>query len=101
MNNATTTVVKATIWARKPSWSDEYIISLDQSPKDCVYHIEEGYIPLEEVSITVNVPAVNVLIEKHIEVLRQKKQMVLAKNQSNLNKVDDEINSLLAIESKE
>lgn len=61
------------------------------------YSCIDGYILLGKQTVAIDVPEVDTRSIK-VEALKAKKQKILAENEQLLNKVDDEINKLLAIE---
>ena len=95
-------IIKQMLYIQAVKWchDNEFKIEVSSHRRET-----DGYntvVDIEEKEIVFHVPEIseNELTAKHIEQLQAMKLKVLADNHLRLQKVDDEISSLLAIENK-
>lgn len=93
-------VVKASLWAEKPSYQTEFNFVLNASSLESEWMRDNGYIPLCEVSIEHEVPSHAELLKLKIEQLSNQKKMVQAEAQKTLVSIEEEIQNLQALEFK-
>lgn len=94
--------IKTTLYIQAIKWRTESDFSIETH----TFHRESDntriYIDIAEQEIELDIPELSdsELTEKHVEELQKMRVQVLADNHWRLQKVDDEIASLLALESK-
>ncbi len=81
------------IFAQWYKWDDDFRFTF------FAYDSVKGYIKVAPYTIEIEMPEGLDLNTAQLEVLQEKRKLILAENQSNLNKIDEEIQSLLAIEN--
>ncbi len=95
-------VIKGAIFAQKYDWQDEYEYSfIVCKDSDFSYYAKHGYIFVQEHEIAFEEPAKDTMLLNRLKSLETKKNMLMADHNVALNKIEEDIQSLLCLEYKE
>lgn len=89
------------IWAQYDKRTKKFDYSYAPGGMTCPYFESQGYIPISPYIIELEMPDDIDLHKGALVALQAKRKLILAKNQSDLNVVDAEIQEFMAIEHKE